>query len=486
MRDELDARCCSSAPLINLFDAYRGRIFDLDRGEQTCADTLKLIRDHLVVAMQGSGVQPTDRVLIALANGPLFLPAMIAVLALGCAPILVHAASTITELHKDVATWEAQWVLRETSPVSPGEITWTECGPIVIARTGVQPSQDLPIAPLHPTSGTTGSPKLAIRPAHAAIAEAEHYATAMRIGPADCIVCTTPMSHAYAFGMAVITPLLTQANVMTMQSFNPRMAVSALAGDHATIMAAAPVMLRLMAQARWQRAAKLRIMLTAGAPISGAAMQAFEDRTGILARPLLGTTESGGISVAMESPRPGAVGKPMAGVEVRIAGSAGAIGTEPGRLQVRSASMMAGYWSSGQIDRGVDANGWFETGDLARIGDDGQIELFGREAETINVSGYKILPAEIEGVIASLAEVSDVKVYASRSRNGDVVVAAAVIAAAPIDQAAILTHCGVQLAGFKIPSRITFLREFPRNRSGKIAVNELPGASGFSANGNQV
>jgi acyl-CoA synthetase (AMP-forming)/AMP-acid ligase II len=145
-----------------------------------------------------------------------------------------------------------------------------------------------------------------------------------------------------------------------------------------------------------------------------------------------------------------------------------------GRLSIRSSSMMAGYLTGNAIDDSLIRDGWLDTGDLAAIDSDGYIQLMGRQSEVINVEGSKVIPCEVEEVIAALPGVHEVKVYAGRRRNGAQFVKAAVVADPQVDEAAILAHCERNLVFYKCPERIIPVDALPRSPAGKILRDQLP------------
>jgi len=166
----------------------------------------------------------------------------------------------------------------------------------------------------------------------------------------------------------------------------------------------------------------------------------------------------------------------MRGVEVAVDSYDCGDAENPGAglLRVRSSSMMAGYWEDGGISRAFLSDGWFETGDLARMDFEGRITLLGRQTEIINAQGFKVIPREVEEVIGRMPEVVEVKVYVGRHWEGFDIVQAAVACRAPIDEDSILRHCERYLVSYKCPSVIHFVRTLPRTPSGKIAISQLP------------
>jgi acyl-coenzyme A synthetase/AMP-(fatty) acid ligase len=472
----LNAAELTAAPILDLFERYSGRFVDLDSGESVDGAQMRRQRDLLKADLKAAGLSVGDRVVFCIGNGSRFPVSLAAALEIGASPILTYAGTTGPELLRMAGAWGAAWLLTDDPAATDAAPAWLDCGVgLRLAPMPGQAERSLVGVPLHPTSGTTGLPKLALRPGPAAVAEAAHYTDTMRIGAGDRILCVTPMSHAYAYGMAVMVPLLTGADVIAMRGFNPRVAGRALAENQVTIFATVPAMLPPLQRGGWRGAPKLRLLLTAGAPLPPDVMRSFAAETGIEPCPLFGTTETGGISVAVENARTGSVGRAMAGVEARLLPSQ--IATDGvGHLEIRSSSMMAGYLTADGIIPGTDADRWFATGDLARIAPDGAIDLHGRVGDVINVMGHKVMPGEVETVIKSMQEVADVKVYAGRHHSGADIVAAAILPASPLDESSVRRHCEAQLAAFKRPSRIFILDAMPRTPSGKIVVRDLPHA----------
>jgi acyl-coenzyme A synthetase/AMP-(fatty) acid ligase len=330
--------------------------------------------------------------------------------------------------------------------------------------------------PLHPTSGTTGLPKLAVRPAAAAVAEAGHYVETIGIDERDLILCTVPMSHAYGFGMGTMVPLLSGASVASTRRFTPAAALQALREHPVTIYPTAPFALDvLLGEGGDELPPPPRCITSAGAPLPEATATEVSRRWGTIVRPLFGTTETGGISVALPGHDPaaaGSVGPPMEGVSVEVRGAGE--NDDAGRLSVRSSSMMVGYLGTDGIDRSAIVDGWFDTGDMALLDDEGDIRLRGRASEVINVFGMKVLPSEVEEVIALLPQIKEVKVYGVVNAGGYPSVRAAVVASEGLREADVRAHCRAHLISYKRPDKVVLLERLPRTASGKIALTELP------------
>jgi long-chain acyl-CoA synthetase len=486
----------SPTPLLDLFEKYAGFFHDLDRGLKLDGAQLRSAREALAAGLTNKkvGVSPGDRVLLAVGNGPGFISAFIAVLSVGGSPVLLHVDTPPAELARLAGSYDARfalcdaWTQSDLSPFSES-VTALEFSPdahLIVAALRRDAGADRPRLPaitgmpLHPTSGTTGVPKLAARHGVAAIAEAAHYAEAMKIGAEDTILCVVPMSHAYGFGIAAMMSLVAGANIISSRRFQPHVVFRALREHSITTFPAVPAMLHLLLVASRGRIEGLpRRVLSAGAPLAEHTAREFFEKNGQTAWSLYGSTETGGICVDVEAPAdavPGSVGPPMRQVSVDTSPIPDSTDWKPGigRVSVKSPSMMAGYLTADGIDPSAIHDGWFENGDLGFIDPAGRVHLVGRESEVVNVFGMKVIPSEVESVIRDFPGVMDVKVYAGQHRSGSQIVKAAVAGSSPLDVAALREHCAANLVAYKRPEIIIPLDALPRTPTGKIIREQLP------------
>jgi acyl-CoA synthetase (AMP-forming)/AMP-acid ligase II len=481
----------SPEPILEAFDAVRGAMVDLQRSVVVGPDALRRASDELSAALAADGLGAGEVCLLAVGNGPMFVTTLAAILRCGGSPLLLHADSPPAELARNAQRYGARWLVTDSqTPAALAEAGLTgravscgEWGAGVLASfenaDGPGLGQALDDAvPLHPTSGTTGLPKLAVRPGAAAVAEACHYIDTIGIDSRDTILCAIPMSHAYGYGMAVMVPLLSGATVVSMRRFDARTAARALAERSITVYPSVPATLDLLLYEAGDGLRAPRCITSAGAPLPDRIAAAVSKQWGATVRPLYGTTETGGIAVARPDHDPKAtasVGPPMRGVSARLQaeGDAGS-DVDAGQLWISSPSLMAGYLSTDGIDESHVADGWFNTGDLARFDASGNISLRGRASEVINVFGNKVLPSEVEEVIGLLPEVVEVKVYAASNRWGSHSVKAAVVATDGLAAADVKSHCRRHLVSYKQPQRIAMLEKLPRSPAGKIVLSQLP------------
>ena len=469
----------SSRPLLDLFECFEGEVFDQSRNQVFQGGDLRRGRDQLLAYLLSRSVHPGEPVVMCVPNGGLFFSVLGALLSVAAAPVLLFGGATRAELERIAADCGARLAIgvpeRAALVGVRPIIDLGDLGRCVCAEVpGVahQAFKEIAGVPLHPTSGTTSGPKIAARPAERAVAEASHYVAELGIDRNDTILCTTPLSHAFAFGMCFAVPLLTSSRVVTSASFSPRAALRAVVERSATVLQAVPVMYDVFLRVWTDDLPAVRHAISAGAALPQATSREFERRSGVSIRSLYGTTETGGISIGPVGPV-GGVGQPMRGVEVRLRPlDPQEYGRELGVVQVRSNSMMAGYFRGGRIDGSMLDDGWFETGDLAQLDAGGAIQLEGRESELINVFGMKVDPREVESTIATLEGVDEVLVYRGQ-HSGTEAVCAAVVSGV-CDAETIRRHCQRWLSAYKCPTRIIFVSALPRTSSGKVVRRELP------------
>jgi malonyl-CoA/methylmalonyl-CoA synthetase len=164
--------------------------------------------------------------------------------------------------------------------------------------------------------------------------------------------------------------------------------------------------------------------------------------------------------------RPGTVGVPLPGVELRLAAT-----TE---VEVRGPNVIAGYDRNPEANAGAfTADGWFRTGDLGDFDDDGYLRLVGRSKELIISGGYNVYPREVEEVLAQHPAVVEVAVVGRASERWGEEVTAVVVARDDVDADVLRRLAAGHLAPYKVPKRVEFIDALPRNALGKVVRGEL-------------
>jgi acyl-CoA synthetase (AMP-forming)/AMP-acid ligase II len=323
----------------------------------------------------------------------------------------------------------------------------------------VQPDAD---ALLVFSSGTTGMPK-AVRHTHAGFATAiRHWRHALGLTAADRMQIMTPPSHILGL-LNIATVLDTGAWMRLHRRFDIDTMLRHIQADRITIeMAVAPIALALSAHPDLEShdLSSLRYIMWCATPVTESVADIVTERSGVQWVSAYGASELPVISCCpVGAPRLDTVGKPVPGVAVRIAPT--------GEIEVRSESVMAGYLPDSATATSMTADGWYRTGDIGHLDEDGWLHITDRLKEMIKVRGFQVAPAEVEAVLHAHPAVADCAVFGIPDpADGEAVVAAVV--GAQISGAGITDWVGQRLASYKKPRRVVIVDEIPRLPSGKV------------------
>ena len=332
------------------------------------------------------------------------------------------------------------------------------------------------------TSGTTGRSKGAMLSHGNLLSNAKSLAEAWRFTRDDTLLHALPIFHAHGLFVAVNVSLLVGGRMIFLPRFDVE-TVIALLPQATTMMGVPTFYTRLLGDPRFDRAltGHMRLFVSGSAPLLAETHRAFEARTGHRILERYGMTET---TMNTSNPyegerRAGTVGFPLPGIEVRVVDAETGKPLEDGEaglLEVRGPNVFKGYWRMPEkTAEEFRDDGFFITGDVARIDEDGYVTIVGREKDLIISGGYNVYPKEVETEIDALdGVVESAVVGAPHSDFGEAVVAVVVRApGARIDEDEIKTSLQGRLARFKCPKAVFFLDELPRNTMGKVQKNEL-------------
>jgi malonyl-CoA/methylmalonyl-CoA synthetase len=216
--------------------------------------------------------------------------------------------------------------------------------------------------------------------------------------------------------------------------------------------------------------ATMRLFVSGSAPLLAETHQEFERRTGHRILERYGMTETLMItSNPYDGERiPGSVGPPLPAVNVRVA-------DDIGNIEVKGPNVFAGYWADPvKTQSEFTSDGWFKTGDLGRI-ENGYVYIVGRAKDLVISGGYNVYPKEVESELDAIEGVLESAVFGIPHQDFGEGVTAAVVGkpGAALSESALIGVLRRRLAGYKIPKRIVFLDELPRNTMGKVQKNAL-------------
>ncbi len=335
------------------------------------------------------------------------------------------------------------------------------------------------------TTGTTGDPK-GVMLTHRNLLYVAALTSVLRgMQPEDRVYCVLPVSHIFGLAAVFLGALHRGASLVLADRFDPALVFRALQERRITGLLGVPTMFaRLLDHARTagitpDSLPRLRYAYAGGAPLDPTIKAQTEALFGI---PLLngyGMTESGPTicQVRFDERLPHCgVGRPLPGLEIRLRDAAGSevAPGEVGELHVRGPGVMRGYYRNpAATAAAIDADGFLNTGDLARRDPDGQVHIVGRSKELIIHSGFNVYPPEVEAAIARHPEVMFCAVIGRPVEgNEEVVACVQTTAGSTLDEPRLQDFIRAQLAPYKRPSRILFMN-LPTAPSGKVLKHRL-------------
>ncbi|MGW9456182.1 acyl-CoA synthetase [Streptomyces globisporus] len=344
------------------------------------------------------------------------------------------------------------------------------------------------------TSGTTGPPKGAVLPRRAVAASLDALEEAWGWTGDDVLVHALPLFHVHGLILGVLGPLRRGGSVRHLGKFSPE-GVARELGSGGTMLFGVPTMYHRLAEALDGSAGTAERDALAGALsgarllVSGSAALPVHDHERIAAATGRRVIERYGMTETLMNtgiradgvPRPGTVGPPLAGVELRLAEDDGTVLDEPGaigEIQVRGPNLFTGYLNRPDATAAAHtADGWFRTGDVGTVDPDGYVTIVGRKAtDLIKSGGYKIGAGEIENVLLAHPGVREVAVTGEEDPDLGERVVAWVVATdpdSPPSAEELADRVAAQLAPHKRPRTVRYLDALPRNDLGKIMKRSL-------------
>ena len=440
-------------------------------------------------ALAAAGVEPGDRVALVADNEPTFVVAYLAILGLGAVAVPLNPTSPEPELARELAVVDARVAVVADDRDLPGVTILRRdalAGDPDAAPVVDRAATDLAVLVF--TAGTAGSPKAAKLTHGNLLANLDQ----VRAHPGrdvyahDVGLGVLPLFH--IFGLNVVLGLLLQAGgtVVLERRFDPAESIALIARHGVTLVAGAPPMYRAWAEvpagaANADAFSGVRLATSGAAPLGEDVAAAFTGRYGLFIHQGYGLTEAAPVvtsSLLDQPPRPGSIGVPLPGVDVRLVDDEGedALVGDPGEIRVHGPNVFGGYWEDDAATAAaLTSDGWLRTGDIAVADDSGHLYLVDRAKDLIIVSGFNVYPAEVEEVLLEhpgIAEVAVVGVPAAAT--GEAVKAFVVRApGAGVSEADVTEFAAGRLARYKAPSEVSFVDELPRAVAGKVLRRQL-------------
>jgi acyl-CoA synthetase (AMP-forming)/AMP-acid ligase II len=400
------------------------------------------------------GARPGDRVAIDVPRGPDLLPAHVAALASG---------ATLVPLNPALAPEERARTLERAAPrvvLGPEHAPDGPAAPSLAERAAETP------ALLIFTSGTTGDPKGVPHLEAGLEANLAGLAEVWALSAADRLLHVLPAHHVHGLVLALYGSARLGAPIVMLERFDADLCLGALGVHGITVLMGVPTMYHRMARSPVEAdASHMRLWVSGSAALAAEEFGRFERRFGLAPVERYGLTETLiATSNRLDAPRPGVVGFPLPGTEIRLA--------EDGEVEIRGPGVMKGYWGSPEPGREAFHDGFFRSGDLGRIEPDGALAIAGRKKELIIVGGSNVLPGEVERALLGDPDVHELAVAGLPDADRGEVVTAFVVARAGTSErdleARLRELAGAGLASYKRPRDYRFVPELPRNSMGKI------------------
>ena len=337
------------------------------------------------------------------------------------------------------------------------------------------------LAALVYSSGTTGRPK-GIMLSHGNLIEnISVLVNCWGFGQDDCLLHALPIFHVHGLFVAIGCVLMSGGSLRWLHEFDVKAVMQNL--HYSTVMMGVPTYYtRLLGEPDFteHQCASIRLFISGSAPLLTDTFVEFAVRTGHRILERYGMTETG---MNTSNPlhgerRAGTVGFPLPGVELRICGADNQVleAKGVGSLQVRGPNVFSGYWNMpGKTAEDFTPDGFFITGDQACRDDEGYISIVGRSKDMVISGGLNVYPKEIEILIDALPEVLESAVIGLPDADFGEAVAAVVVLvdAALLSEEQIRGALKARIANFKVPKKIFFAEELPRNAMGKVQKETL-------------
>jgi len=506
--------------------AHGAKEFVAYQGERWSYDRFFAAADALAGRLESDlGVRPGDRVAIAMRNRPEWAVALVATVLVGALPaplnsfgtgdelraaiatvapsLLFLDADRLSRLEPDLAGLRGRTVLADAEPAAgSGVLSFSAAAsPGGPARSAVTPAPDDPALLLF-TSGASTRPK-AVLSTHRAVCQAlfnidfigalsgmtspKAVATLMARALPPATLTVVPLFHVSGLHAQLLATLRAGRRLVFMHRWDPVQALQMIQDEKITQFNGAPSMVaQLLATAGFDPAGSARTLGGVGFGGAGLPQALIQRVLGLFPDSMsgigFGLTETNGavsaISGALFEAKPHSSGPLSPLAEVRIAASDGQAlpPGQPGEIWVRGVTVMREYWGQPEATAAALVDGWFRTGDIGYLDDDGFLFVVDRLKDVINRAGEKIAAAEVESSLSEHPAVREVAVIGvPDAQTGEAVVAVVVpVEGASVTARELQAHVAARLAAYKVPSQVLLrAAPLPRNPAGKLVKGVL-------------
>ncbi|MGB8405660.1 MAG: long-chain fatty acid--CoA ligase [Mycobacterium sp.] len=460
---------------------------------------------RMATLLERLGIEPGDRVGIMLPNTPAFAIVFYGVMYRGAVAVPMNPLLSAREIEFYLSNTDAKALFATPSFADPAHAGAGAAGAqcvlvddaalleLLAGQTEyAAPEQraDTDTAVVLHTSGTTGQPKGAELTHGGLVRNADVCVrTLFHGGPDDVIMGCLPLFHVFGLTCGLNSAVLAGATLTLIPRFDAAKALQVIERDRVTIFEGVPTMYSAMLAAAAELpddrvkagAATLRLCASGGAAMPVQVIHDFENAFSCAILEGYGLSETSPVASFNhpDKPRkPGSVGTPVGGVEMRVVADDGTPVPqgEPGEIQIRGHNIMKGYWNLPEATaEAINAEGWFASGDIGRIDEDGYYYIVDRKKVLIIRGGFNVYPREVEEVLYAHPDVAEAVVVGMPHESlGEEVGAAVALkpdAAVTVDE--LREFVKSQVAAYKYPRRIWFVDSLPKGPTGKLLRREI-------------
>jgi len=440
--------------------------------------------NQMAHVLTSKGLVAGDRLALYLENSLEFVDIYLACLRLGIiiVPInILYKEREITHIMNDatpkaivsfneiegVETWDAKELAKEASSASADIIRCKATG-------------DSPAAIIY-TSGTTGTSKGAVLSHNNFIANAINLNTCWKITETDRLLIGLPLFHVHGLANGMHCAFVAGATTRLLPRFEHQKLKEECVDFKPTVFYGVPtVYVRLLEKSQdeaRQIGANVRLFVSGSAPLPPQVLDAFREKYGHVILERYGMTET---LMNISNPyvgerRAGTVGFPLPGTSVKIITPDGkeAGVDEEGEIHIKGPNVFSQYWNRPDATNASFENGYFKTGDMAVVSEDGYYTLRGRKSELIISGGFNIYPREIEEFLMEQDEVKEAAVIGIPDQMRGELPVAFVVVDGQLDEKVLEEKCKKSLASFKVPRKFIAIDVLPRTALGKVQKHVL-------------
>jgi long-chain acyl-CoA synthetase len=331
------------------------------------------------------------------------------------------------------------------------------------------------------STGSTGRPKRVVRTHGMLEADAAAYQAVVALVPEDRIVGVAPLYHSYGISCVLNSVLRSGASALLFTEFAGEPLLKAITDRRCTIYPGSAFHFSLLADMSPRPGtdlSSLRLCFSCGLGLPGSVEEKFRSRYGIRIRQMYGATECSSATMNLEGDPDRlveSVGAPLPGVSVAVLREDGtrAAPGEEAEVAVKGPAVAGRYEDLPDVSARTFRDGWFLSGDLGRIDEDGNLWITGRIKLMINAAGNKVDPLEVERVLCEHPSVAEAAVLGVPGPHAVEQVKAVVVVRAPISERELRDFCRESLAPYKVPRIIQFAEKLPRSPTGKLLRKDL-------------